>query len=85
MGVLWTGAFSLAAEECPRGGTAMFAILALAGDLGCSVGPTVVGMVSNAMNGSIKSGLLVAIIFPALFIAGLILCKRMSKSDNQTV
>ena len=84
VGVLWPGAFSLAAEECPRGGTAMFAILALAGDLGCSAGPTVVGMVSNAMNGSIKSGLLVAIIFPVLLIAGLILCKRMSKSENQT-
>lgn len=84
VGVLWPGAFSLAAEECPRGGTAMFAILALAGDLGCSAGPTVVGMVSNVMNGSIKSGLLVAIIFPALLITGLILCKKMSKAENQT-
>lgn len=85
VGVLWPGAFSLAAEECPRGGTAMFAILALAGDLGCSAGPTVVGMVSNAMNGSIKAGLLVAIIFPALLITGLILCKKMSNVENQTV
>lgn len=85
VGVLWPGAFSLAAEECPRGGTAMFAILALAGDLGCSAGPTVVGMVSNVMNGSIKSGLLVAIIFPALLITGLILCKKMSNVENQTV
>lgn len=85
VGVLWPGAFSLAAEECPRGGTAMFAILALAGDLGCSAGPTVVGMVSNVMNGSIKAGLLVAIIFPALLITGLILCKKMSNVENQTV
>lgn len=85
VGVLWPGAFSLAAAECPRGGTAMFAILALAGDLGCSAGPTVVGMVSNTMNGSIKSGLLAAIIFPALLIVGLILCRRMSRSVNQTV
>lgn len=79
VGVLWPGTFSLAAEKCPRGGTAMFAFFALAGDLGCSAGPTVVGMVSNITNGSIKAGLLVAIIFPVLLIIGLILCKRITE------
>lgn len=79
VGVLWPGTFSLAAEKCPSGGTAMFAFFALAGDLGCSAGPTVVGMVSNITNGSIKAGLLVAIIFPVLLIIGLILCKRITE------
>lgn len=85
VGVLWPGTFSLAAEKCPRGGTAMFALFALAGDLGCSAGPTVVGMVSTTMKGSIKSGLLVAIIFPALLIIGLVLCRRMSKPINEGI
>ncbi|PHV70251.1 MFS transporter [Sporanaerobium hydrogeniformans] len=78
VGILWPGTFSLASEKCPRGGTAMFAFFALAGDFGCSAGPTVVGMVSNAMNGKLKAGLLAAIIFPILLIIGLILCKRVT-------
>ena len=82
VGILWPGTFSLAAEKCPRGGTAMFALFALAGDFGCSAGPTVVGMVSDALDGSLKSGLLVAIIFPILLIIGLVLCKRLGKIGN---
>lgn len=72
VGILWPGAFSMASAKRPRGGTAMFALLALAGDLGCSSGPTVVGMVSNAFGGSIHIGLLAAIVFPILLIIGLL-------------
>ena len=73
VGILWPGTFSIASEKCPRGGTAMFALLALAGDLGCSTGPTVVGVVSSALNNNLKMGLLVAIIFPTSLILGLFL------------
>lgn len=75
---MWPGTFSLAAEKCPKGGTAMFAYFALAGDLGCSSGPTLVGMISDAFDGRLTAGLLAAIIFPLLLLAGLRLCKKMT-------
>lgn len=71
VGILWPGAFSLASATCPRGGTAMFALLALAGDLGCSTGPTLVGLVSDTAGGSISAGLIAAIAFPVLLILAL--------------
>ncbi len=74
--IFWPGTFSLAAEKFPRGGTAMFAILALGGDLGCSFGPSVVGWVSNTVGGALKPGLLAATVFPALMLALLLLMKR---------
>ena len=49
VGIMWPGSFSLAAEYCPAGGTGMFALLALAGDIGCSLGPGMVGVVSNSV------------------------------------
>lgn len=76
VGVMWPGTFSLATGKCPRGGTAMFALLALAGDTGCSLGPTVVGFVSAALNDNLKAGLLSAVIFPVLLLIGLFLCRQ---------
>ena len=78
VGILWPGTLSLAAADCPAGGTAMFALLALAGDLGCSAGPTAVGMVSDAAGGNLKSGLCVAIIFPVMLILALVLYRRQA-------
>ena len=70
VGIMWPGTFSLATEKCPQGGTAMFGLLALAGDLGCASGPGVVGVVSNAFDSQLKAGLLAAILFPiSLFLA----------------
>ncbi|MDO4333183.1 MAG: MFS transporter [Eubacteriales bacterium] len=77
VGVMWPGTFSLASEKCPKGGTALFALLALAGDTGCSLGPTVVGFVSGAFNDNLKAGLLAAILFPLLLLAGLYFCKKI--------
>lgn len=69
VGILWPGAFSLSAKAIPTGGTAMFALLALAGDIGCSAGPTLVGLISNLSGGQLKTGLLAAICFPlVLFV-----------------
>ncbi len=64
VGILWPGTFSTAARTFKNGGTAMFALLALAGDIGCMTGPTLAGAVSNAAGGSLSTGLLSAIIFP---------------------
>ena len=77
VGILWPGTFSIAAKGIPRGGTAMFALLALAGDLGCSAGPTVVGMVSGAYNDDLRKGLLYAILFPFLLLVGLSIYKKV--------
>lgn len=68
VGLMWPGTFSLASAKCPMGGTAMFALLALAGDLGCSGGPTLVGFVSNANGGNISVGLITAVAFPLLLV-----------------
>ncbi len=77
VGLLWPGSYSLGARSLRGGGTALFALLALAGDLGCAAGPAAVGVVSDAFGGSLKQGLLFAALFPLLLIAGLLLCRRM--------
>lgn len=76
VGIMWPGTFSKAAAALPRGGTAMFAMLALGGDVGCSGGPTVVGMVSGALGDDLKKGILVGVLFPVLLLIGIILCRK---------
>ena len=76
VGILWPGVFSIASVRCPRGGTAMFALLALAGDLGCSGGPTAVGMAAGLFGENLNMGLLFAPIFPIVLIICSILCKK---------
>lgn len=73
---MWPGTFSLAAKGLPAGGTALFALLALAGDLGCTSGPTLVGLVSGLWNGQLRFGLLAAILFPFLLLILLRLFRR---------
>ena len=68
VGIFWPGTFSMAAWNMIGGGTAMYALMALAGDVGCSCGPTVVGMVANSCGGNLKSGILAAIVFPVLIL-----------------
>ncbi|MDE7261356.1 MAG: MFS transporter [Oscillospiraceae bacterium] len=70
VGIFWPGTFSIAAKALPGGGTAMYALMALAGDLGCSAGPTAVGLVANGADGSLKAGLLAAAVFPILMLLG---------------
>ncbi len=76
VGIMWPGTFSIAAKALRCGGTAMFALLALAGDLGCSSGPAVVGFVSDALGNNLKMGILAAIIFPVILMAGLGVYKK---------
>lgn len=74
--VMWPGTLDMAHEALPRGGTAMFAILALCGDVGCAAGPALVGFVSGALQDNLHMGILAAIIFPAVLTAGLMLRRR---------
>ena len=77
VGIFWPGTFSLAAAKMPKGGTAMFALMALAGDVGCGGGPTVVGFVAEHFSDNLKCGLLAAILFPiVLLICGSIYKRR---------
>ncbi len=68
VGIMWPGTFSLASNSLPAGGTAMFAFLALAGDLGCGSGPTIVGAVAERFGDDLKIGVLSAIVFPILLV-----------------
>ncbi len=76
VGIMWPGTISISSRKCPRGGTAMFAFLALAGDLGATVSPAMVGGISNMAGGNLKIGLLVATAFPLILILGLIVLNR---------
>ncbi len=76
VGIMWPGTLSISAQKCSAGGTAMFALLALAGDLGGSVGSSAVGVFSNLAGGNLKMGLLVATFFPLILILGLVILKR---------
>ena len=80
VGILWPGTFSMAAATIKGGGTAMFAFLALAGDLGCSAGPTLVGLVSSAAGDNLKMGILAGIIFPIVLFLGIELRKKAQKA-----
>ena len=73
VGILWPGTFSISSSILKKGGTALFAFLALAGDVGCSLGPTSVGRLSSIFNDNIKIGILFSSIFPILLIIGIIL------------
>ena len=76
VGIMWPGTFSKASAALPKGGTAMFALLALGGDIGCSGGPTLVGMVSGVLGDDLKMGVLAGIVFPALLLMGVIFCGK---------
>ena len=82
VGIMWPGTLSISAQKCPKGGTVMFALLALAGDLGGSIGPSLVGSVSSMADGNLKTGLLVATLFPVLLIAGLVVLKKWVKTEK---
>lgn len=81
VGVFWPGTFSTAAAALTRGGTAMFALLALAGDLGCSAGPTLAGAIAGAAGDNLRLGILCGVGFPLLLIAGLAGLKRLQKHE----
>ena len=83
VGIMWPGTISISSQKCPRGGTAMFAFLALAGDLGATVSPSLVGGISNMAGGNLKAGLFAATAFPLLLIFGLIFLHRKFNKISQ--
>lgn len=81
--VLWPGMLSMAAGALPEGGTAMYALLAVAGQTGCVLGPAVVGFVSARLGGRLKPGFLAAAAFPLAFLLLLYILARLRKRPPQ--
>ena len=79
-GIMWPGTLSKSASMLRNGGTAMFALLAVGGDLGCSIGPTLVGTVADRLGGNMKLGIFTACIFPVLLAVCLIVNKERKKN-----
>lgn len=80
VGIMWPGSISISSKILPKGGTAMFALLALAGDLGGSVGPTIIGTVSQNAGDDLRVGVLAGIGFPII----LVICTLVLKSRKIT-
>lgn len=76
VGIMWPGTISIASKKIPLGGTAMFALLAMAGDLGGSVGPGIVGFVTQSANDNLKVGMLAGCVFPTVLVLSVLLLKR---------
>lgn len=72
-GIMWPGTYSLAAARIPNGGVRMFAILAMAGDLGCLAGPTAAGWIAEAFGNKLQVSFLISIIFPVLILVTIFL------------
>lgn len=82
VGIMWPGSISISSQACPRGGTAMFAFLALAGDLGAMVSPAMVGSISEMAGGNLKTGLLIATVFPLILVVGLVVLRSVNKQQT---
>lgn len=76
--LMWPGTFSITSATYPMGGTAMFGMLAIFGDIGAAVGPWIAGVVSDAVGLGLKAGLLVAIVFPVILVIGVMLLKKLN-------
>ena len=82
VGIMWPGSLSISSARLPKGGTALFALLALAGDLGGAAGPAIVGNVSHLMGENVQAGLLSGICFPVILAASVLTLRRSAKSGR---
>ena len=83
VGIMWPGTFSMAADAMPGGGTLMFALLAVAGDLGCAGGPAVVGLVASANGDSLKTGLLFGSMFALVLLACVVAARKTVVGERE--
>ena len=74
---MWPGSISIASSKIPLGGTGLFAFLAMAGDLGASIGPAAIGIITQNAGDNMKAGMLAGCVFPVILIASLCLIKYM--------
>lgn len=83
VGIMWPGSISIASSVLPTGGTAMFALLALAGDLGGAAGPAIVGMISERAGENLRIGVLSGIGFPLVLVISVLILRRWRRSHGQ--
>lgn len=83
VGIMWPGTYSKAAGVMKGGGTAMFAFLALAGDLGCTSGPTFAGWTATVFGDNLKVGILCATVFPAVMLMTLLMTRNSLAHKSQ--
>ena len=83
VGIMWPGTISISSKAFPTGGTAMFALLAMAGDLGGSIGPAIVGKVADIFGGSIHVGMRVGLLFPVILCFMLILFNSLNHNADK--
>ncbi len=82
VGIMWPGSIIVSSSILPKGGTALFAFLALAGDLGGSVGPSVVGFVSQKAGDDLQTGMLAGIIFPVILLVSVLLLRKRYNANK---
>lgn len=82
VGIMWPGSISMTSKAIPSGGTAMFALLALAGDTGGTLGPTIVGTVSETYGNNLQSGILACIGFPVMLVLCVLLSVRFNRNKD---
>lgn len=81
VGIMWPGTISISSSRLPFGGTAMFAMLAMAGDLGGAFGPSLVGNITEAANDNLQAGMLAGSVFPLVLLISLLLLKGLQRSS----
>lgn len=82
VGIMWPGTISICSAKIPSGGTAMFALLAMAGDMGGALGPAIVGNISQNAGDDIQKGLLAGCVFPAVLVISVLFVKKLSRSSR---
>lgn len=80
---MWPGTFSVAAKHIPNASMTMFAVFALAGDIGCTAGPSIVGFVSGANENNISSGLICSVVFPLIMLICLYFMRRLTVKNRK--
>lgn len=82
VGIMWPGSISISSARIPLGGTALFALLAMGGDMGASIGPSVIGIFTQNANDNMKAGMLAGIVFPILLIIAICIIKLFIPSSK---
>lgn len=83
VGIMWPGSISVSSAILPKGGTALFALLALAGDLGGSIGPSIIGTVSQHFGNNLKIGVIAGIIFPIVLVISVLMLRKDYQSKKK--
>ena len=81
VGIMWPGTISISSKQLPTGGTAMFALLAMAGDLGGAFGPSLVGNITQQANDNLQKGMLAGCVFPLVLILSLLIMRWFQREN----